>query len=209
MNIETLEFTQDVRPGETVEFSRGGLTVRGQVTRVGRNSVDVVGAEGDGKLIVARRNILGVVSVKTFAPAPAAGVQRILRLPAVLALCGLSESVIYKRIRQGVFPPQVKLGGGIIGWVESEVLAIHQAERRGASKVERRELVDTLKAERLRGPELMDFLRLADGKVLMRRRSSGEARYFAVDPGTGAFTVPVDPDFINSGDVVAWETVEL
>lgn len=51
---------------------------------------------------------------------------KILRLPDVIALSGLSRSTIYLRIAQGRFPRQVSLGGGdsrgaAVGWVASEV----------------------------------------------------------------------------------------
>ena len=46
---------------------------------------------------------------------------RILRLPAVKELTGLSRSTIYARIAQGRFPGQVALGDHAVGWRESEI----------------------------------------------------------------------------------------
>ena len=52
--------------------------------------------------------------------------DRILRLPEVLALTGLSKSTIYRLMPVGEFPQSVKLGGSrgrAVGWLESEVYA--------------------------------------------------------------------------------------
>ena len=47
--------------------------------------------------------------------------HKILRLPDVKALTGLSRSTIYLRISQGTFPKPVSLGGRAVGWVEAEI----------------------------------------------------------------------------------------
>ena len=47
--------------------------------------------------------------------------ERILRLPQIRELTGLSRSSIYLRIAEGTFPKQVSLGGRAIGWRESEI----------------------------------------------------------------------------------------
>ena len=44
--------------------------------------------------------------------------RRILRLKEVIRLTGLSKSSIYKRIEEGTFPRQVRLGGRAVGWWE-------------------------------------------------------------------------------------------
>lgn len=49
--------------------------------------------------------------------------EKILRLPAVKALCGLSRSTIYGRIALGEFPKPISLGARSIGFLESEVSA--------------------------------------------------------------------------------------
>jgi len=46
---------------------------------------------------------------------------RFVRLPAVMAITGLSRSTIYVRIQEGRFPTAVSLGGRAVGWVEEEV----------------------------------------------------------------------------------------
>ena len=49
--------------------------------------------------------------------------ERILRLQAVKARCGLSRSTIYARIARGEFPAPISLGARSIGFLESEVSA--------------------------------------------------------------------------------------
>lgn len=46
---------------------------------------------------------------------------RILRLPGVQYLTGLSRSTIYLRISNGDFPKPIPLGGRAVGWDEKEV----------------------------------------------------------------------------------------
>lgn len=46
---------------------------------------------------------------------------KILRLPTVKAITGLSRSTIYLRVSQGSFPKPISLGARAVGWVESEI----------------------------------------------------------------------------------------
>lgn len=46
---------------------------------------------------------------------------KILRLPTVKAITGLSRSTIYLRVAQGNFPKPVSLGSRAVGWVDSEI----------------------------------------------------------------------------------------
>ena len=41
---------------------------------------------------------------------------RIIRLPEVVRLTGLSKPTIHRRYRAGTFPPPLKLGPNAIGW---------------------------------------------------------------------------------------------
>ncbi len=47
---------------------------------------------------------------------------KILRLPSIIELTGLSRSTIYLRISKGEFPAPVSLGGRAVGWVEDDVI---------------------------------------------------------------------------------------
>lgn len=46
---------------------------------------------------------------------------KILRLPSIIEITGLSRSTIYLRISKGEFPSPVSLGGRAVGWVEEDV----------------------------------------------------------------------------------------
>lgn len=46
--------------------------------------------------------------------------ERIIRLPQVKAMAGISTTVIYDKMKRGEFPRQIKLGR-LSGWVESEI----------------------------------------------------------------------------------------
>ena len=47
--------------------------------------------------------------------------DRILRLPEVMRLTGLSKATIHRRYRNGTFPTPVRLGQQSIGWWYSEI----------------------------------------------------------------------------------------
>ena len=47
--------------------------------------------------------------------------QKILRLPTVKALTGLSRSTIYLRMSEGKFPKQISLGSRAVGWMSYEI----------------------------------------------------------------------------------------
>ncbi len=49
--------------------------------------------------------------------------QKILRLPAVKSLTGLSRSTVYQKISTGAFPHAISLGARSVGWLEDEVQA--------------------------------------------------------------------------------------
>lgn len=47
--------------------------------------------------------------------------ERLMRLAEVIERTGLSRSMIYLSIRNGDFPPNVRLGPRCVGWIESEI----------------------------------------------------------------------------------------
>lgn len=53
--------------------------------------------------------------------APVAG-SRLLRLPAVQQMSGLSKSEIYRRQQSGQFPKGRKLSSRVTVWVEREIM---------------------------------------------------------------------------------------
>jgi len=46
---------------------------------------------------------------------------KILRLPVVKDVTGLSRSTIYLRISRNEFPSPISLGGRAVGWLEKDV----------------------------------------------------------------------------------------
>ena len=49
--------------------------------------------------------------------------NKILRLPNVTSMTGLSRSTIYLLISKGVFPKAINLNSRAVGWLESDVEA--------------------------------------------------------------------------------------
>lgn len=49
--------------------------------------------------------------------------ERVIKLPTVMQLTGMSRSLTYQKIREGVFPAPIKLveGGRAVGWLASDV----------------------------------------------------------------------------------------
>lgn len=59
--------------------------------------------------------------------------QKFHRLPAVVAITGLSRSTIYSRVKALSFPSPVPLGSPrIVGWIESEIAQWQAAQIRAA-----------------------------------------------------------------------------
>jgi prophage regulatory protein len=47
--------------------------------------------------------------------------HKLLRLPEVKSITGLSKSTIYARISAGTFPTQIQLGPRLVVWVEADI----------------------------------------------------------------------------------------
>ncbi|MET0049237.1 MAG: AlpA family phage regulatory protein [Sedimenticola sp.] len=74
---------------------------------------------------------------------------RLLRLPHVLDKTGVSKTVFYKEIREGLFTPPLPLVGTRTStWPEHEVDAIIAASIAGKNKEETRALVSSLLEQR-------------------------------------------------------------
>jgi prophage regulatory protein len=58
--------------------------------------------------------------------------SRFLRLPAVLALIGVSKATLYAWVKAGHFPTPHQLGQRAVAWLESEVIAWIDAKGRRA-----------------------------------------------------------------------------
>jgi prophage regulatory protein len=47
--------------------------------------------------------------------------NKIIRLPEVVCVTGLSRSTIYLRMSKGEFPKSISLGERAVGWLETDV----------------------------------------------------------------------------------------
>ena len=47
--------------------------------------------------------------------------NRILKLPEVIQVTGLSRSTIYLRMKEKTFPTHIKLGERSVGWLEEDI----------------------------------------------------------------------------------------
>lgn len=61
-------------------------------------------------------------------------VNKVLRLPQVISLTGLSRSTIYLRISNNEFPKPISLGGRSVGWLESDVAEWIDSKIKGDEK---------------------------------------------------------------------------
>ncbi|WET08859.1 AlpA family transcriptional regulator [Pseudomonas sp. D3] len=48
-------------------------------------------------------------------------IDRFLRLAEALHVTGLGRNTIYRRIREGTFPGQIRLGPNSVAWRQSEI----------------------------------------------------------------------------------------
>jgi len=74
--------------------------------------------------------------------------KKIIRLPEFIDYCGLSKSTIYKRISDGLLPKPISLGARAVGWPDSELEAITDAQIAGKSEQEIKSLVILLSEQR-------------------------------------------------------------
>jgi len=74
---------------------------------------------------------------------------RILRKPEVLALTGFKKSTLYTRIKEGLMPSPISLGGArAVGWIDHEIQTVLAAFCAGKSPDEIKQLVNELVAKR-------------------------------------------------------------
>jgi prophage regulatory protein len=73
---------------------------------------------------------------------------KILRKPEVIQITGLSNTSIFERIREGLFPTSVSLGGRAVGFLDFEVFAVVAARAAGHNDEQIRHLVKLMTAKR-------------------------------------------------------------
>ena len=81
-------------------------------------------------------------------PARAPEKKRILRLPEVKFITGLSKSTVYSRVAAGLFPRQVSMGGKAVGWFSSDIARMLDAYAACYNLEEQRVLVREIESER-------------------------------------------------------------
>ena len=62
--------------------------------------------------------------------------NRIVRLPEVMRLTGLSKATIHRRYRDGTFPRPLRLGPQSIGWWRTEILEWLESLQRAGARLE-------------------------------------------------------------------------
>jgi len=82
---------------------------------------------------------------------------RILRLPEVLKLTGLSRSTLYKRRAEYLIPPAISLGGNSVGWPENEIVHIVNCRISGKTDDEIRKVVFEMLQRRANASEIPHF----------------------------------------------------
>lgn len=73
---------------------------------------------------------------------------QIIRIDEASKLCGLAKSSFYDRVKQGLLPKQIPLGGRNVGWLLSEVTTVLKAMIRGDSEADIKALVIELTEQR-------------------------------------------------------------
>jgi prophage regulatory protein len=72
----------------------------------------------------------------------------LIRKPDVLKKVPISSTTLYDRIKNGLFPPSIQLGGHSVAWLEEEVDSVIAALIRGQSTSDIKNLVSQLVAKR-------------------------------------------------------------
>jgi len=49
-------------------------------------------------------------------------IDRFMRLDEVLHVTGLGRNTVYRRIREGTFPKQLRIGPNSVAWRQSEII---------------------------------------------------------------------------------------
>jgi len=73
---------------------------------------------------------------------------RVLRKSEVLKITGQSNTTIFERTKEGLFPTSISLGGRSVGYLEHEIYAVLTARAAGRSDKDIRELVTLMIAMR-------------------------------------------------------------
>ncbi|MFL0798214.1 MAG: AlpA family transcriptional regulator [Cellvibrionaceae bacterium] len=72
----------------------------------------------------------------------------ISRRPDVLSRFGIGNTCLHSRIKEGLIPPSISLGGRSVGWLDHELDQVMAAMVAGKSKDQIKMLVDQLVDQR-------------------------------------------------------------
>jgi prophage regulatory protein len=67
-----------------------------------------------------------------------AATDRFMRIDEVIAVTGLARNTIYRRMREGTFPSQVRLGPNSVAWLQSSISEWMSSIMEGTSSVNKR-----------------------------------------------------------------------
>ena len=81
---------------------------------------------------------------------------KIIRLPELIIITGLSRTTIYTRIKAGLLPSPVSLGGRAVGWLTHEVEELITALISGKDNKEIESIIKSQKEVRYSAKELRD-----------------------------------------------------
>ena len=73
---------------------------------------------------------------------------KIVRLNAAKAIFAMPKSSFYDRVKRGLIPPSISLGGRSVGWIQSELNEVIKAMAKGKSQDEIKKLVINLQSLR-------------------------------------------------------------
>lgn len=73
---------------------------------------------------------------------------KLIRKPSILERFPISSTTLYKQMSQGIFPPNIPLGGRSVGWIELEVDTVIAAIVQGSNGAALKQLVAELVAKR-------------------------------------------------------------
>ncbi|MDZ3990395.1 AlpA family transcriptional regulator [Pseudomonas sp. Teo4] len=65
-----------------------------------------------------------------------AATDRFMRIDEVISVTGLARNTIYRRMREGTFPRQVRLGPNSVAWLQSTISEWMSSVVEGTSSVD-------------------------------------------------------------------------
>jgi prophage regulatory protein len=73
---------------------------------------------------------------------------RIQRRPEMLHIFAYGKSTFHNRIKDGLIPPPISLGGRCVGWIEHETNTVLEAMISGRTDIEIKSIISNILKER-------------------------------------------------------------